>query len=209
MRWPSPSVCQSWDLEKETFRYDSCFPYDVHFLYIRDIWFAFPEIRTTTFITYEFARSASTAHCCLRSKHNSSVEFSINIVCKEKKERIPGFTRIKNTKTLKSRLKTGSYTCRSLWIAGRRDSTVFGVVDDTTTTKFANRACAVHGISLPIVIVVLKFPIFLCLSNGFRSASTSTGRDVIFFLWWWYMEVGTIFVWSRLHDRWVDPPHVT
>ena len=121
MRWPSPSVCQSWDLEKETFRYDSCFPYDVHFLYIRDIWFAFPEIRTTTFITYEFARSASTAHCCLRSKHNSSVEFSINIVCKEKKERIPGFTRIKNTKTLKKSLKNRELylpklvDCRTTW----------------------------------------------------------------------------------------------
>ena len=56
------------------------------------------------------------------------------------------------------------YTCESLWIAGRRDSTVFGVVDDTTTTKFANRACAVHGISLLVVVhivvvVVLKFPI--------------------------------------------------
>ena len=51
-----------------------------------------------------------------------------------------------------------------MWIAGRRDSTVFGVVDDTTTTKFANRACVVHGISLPVVVdrvvvVVLKFPI--------------------------------------------------
>ena len=65
---------------------------------------------------------------------------------------------------MKNRLKTGSYTCRSLWTAGRRDSTVFGVVDDTTTTKFVNRACAVHGISLPVVVdkavvVVLKFPI--------------------------------------------------
>ena len=42
-------------------------------------------------------------------------------------------------------------------------TTVFGVVDDTTTTKFVNRACAVHGISLPVVVdkvvvVVLKFP---------------------------------------------------
>ena len=64
---------------------------------------------------------------------------------------------------MKNRLKTRSYTCQRLWIAGRRDSTVFGVVDDTTTTKFANRACAVHGISLPVVVdkvvvVVLKFP---------------------------------------------------
>ena len=64
---------------------------------------------------------------------------------------------------MKNRLKTGRCTCRSLWIAGRRDSTVFSVVDDTTTTKFANHACAMHGISLPVVVdkvvvVVLKFP---------------------------------------------------
>ena len=31
------------DLEKETFRCDSCFPYKVHFLYIKDIWFAWPK----------------------------------------------------------------------------------------------------------------------------------------------------------------------
>ena len=41
---------------------------------------------------------------------------------------------------------------------------MFGVVDDSTTTKFVNCACAVHGISLPVVVnkavvVVLKFPI--------------------------------------------------
>ena len=63
------------------------------------------------------------------------------------------------------------YTCESLWIAGRRDSTVFGVVDDTTTTKFANRACAVHGISLPVVVdkvvvVALKFPKYPLNANG-------------------------------------------
>ena len=43
MRWPSPSVCQSLDLEKETFWCDSCFPYKVYFLYIKDIWFALPK----------------------------------------------------------------------------------------------------------------------------------------------------------------------
>ena len=46
----------------------------------------------------------------------------------------------------------------------RRDSTLFGVVDDTTTTKFTGRACAVQCNSLPVVVdqavvVVLKFPI--------------------------------------------------
>ena len=40
---PSPSVCQSLDLEKETFRCDSFFPYKVHFLYIKDIWFVWPK----------------------------------------------------------------------------------------------------------------------------------------------------------------------
>ena len=43
MRWPSPSVCQSLDFEKETFWCDSCFPYKVYFLYIKDIWFASPK----------------------------------------------------------------------------------------------------------------------------------------------------------------------
>ena len=41
-------------------------------------------------------------------------------------------------------------------------STLFGVVDETTT-KFTSRACAVHCNSLPVVVdkavvVVLKFP---------------------------------------------------
>ena len=40
---------------------------------------------------------------------------------------------------------------------------MFGVVEDTTTTKFVNRAYAVHCISLTVVVdkvvvVVLKFP---------------------------------------------------
>ena len=61
------------------------------------------------------------------------------------------------------------YTCLSLCIAGRRDSSLFGVVDNTTTTKFSGRACAVHRNSLPVVVdkvvvVVLKFPI-----GGFES----------------------------------------
>ena len=54
-------------------------------------------------------------------------------------------------------------TSGSLWIAGRRYSALFGVVDDTTTTKFTGRACAVHCNLLPVVVdkvvvVVLKFP---------------------------------------------------
>ena len=48
-------------------------------------------------------------------------------------------------------------------IIGRRDPTLFGVVHDTTTTKFAGRTCAAHCKSLPVVVdkvdvVVLKFP---------------------------------------------------
>ena len=61
------------------------------------------------------------------------------------------------------RLLSWAYTCRSLWIARRRDSPMFGVVDDTTTTKSTCRACAVHCNSHPVVVdkvivVVLKFP---------------------------------------------------
>ena len=63
-------------------------------------------------------------------------------------------------KDFENRLKQWTYTCRSLWIAGRRDSTLFGIVDDTTKTKFIDRACAVHCDSLPVVVVVvMKFPV--------------------------------------------------
>ena len=37
MRWLSQSVCQSYDLEKETFLCDSGFPYKAYFLYIKDM----------------------------------------------------------------------------------------------------------------------------------------------------------------------------
>ena len=48
-----------------------------------------------------------------------------------------------------------------MWIAGRRDSTLFGVVHDTTTKKFAGCACVLYCISLPdvvdkVVVVVLN-----------------------------------------------------
>ena len=70
MRWPSPSVCQSLDFEKETFWCDSCFPYKVYFLYIKDIiMICLTQIRTNKFITYEFARSVSAAFVILRSKN--------------------------------------------------------------------------------------------------------------------------------------------
>ena len=57
MRWPSPSVCQSLDLEKETFWCDSCFPYKVYFLYIKDIWFALPKyVQINLSLTSSLAR---------------------------------------------------------------------------------------------------------------------------------------------------------
>ena len=40
-----------------------------------------PYLNRYKFITYEFARSASTAVAILRSKNNSLVKFSINIAC--------------------------------------------------------------------------------------------------------------------------------
>ena len=123
MRWPSPSVCQSLDLEKETFWCDSCFPYKVYFLYIKDIWFALPkyvQINLSQF-TYEFARSASSAVAILQSKINSLVEFSINIACLEKKGTIPGFRRTRKCKGLQKSLKTVDLYlpklvhCRTTW----------------------------------------------------------------------------------------------
>jgi len=76
---------------------------------------------------------------------------------------ITGCTRIRKCKRLQKSLKTVDFTCRSLWIAGRRDSTLFGVVDNSMTTKFTGRACAVHCDSLLVVVdqavvVILKFP---------------------------------------------------
>ena len=72
----------------------------------------------------------------------------------------------------KNRLKQCIYPSRSLWIAGQPDSTLFGVVDDTTTTKFTGRACAVHCNSLPVVVdkvvvKVLKFSNNIFLTNCF------------------------------------------
>ena len=57
MRWPSPSVCQCLDLEKETFWFDSCFPYKVYFLYIKYIWFALPKyVQINLSLTSSLAR---------------------------------------------------------------------------------------------------------------------------------------------------------
>ena len=58
-----------------------------------------------------------------------------------------------------------------MWIAGRRDSTLFGVVDETTTTKFTGRACAVFRNSLPVVVdkvvvVFLSSLLFLFLTGS-------------------------------------------
>ena len=68
------------------------------------------QIRTNKFITihltYEFARSASSAVTILQSKINSLVEFSINITCLEKKGTIPGFRRTRKCKGLQKSLKT-------------------------------------------------------------------------------------------------------
>ena len=143
-------------MEKETFRCDSCFPYKVHFLYIKDMLFTFPKyVQLNLSPTSSLARPPQLSVFEVNTIHQSN--FQSTSLVRRKKKGYLDLRGLKNTKPLKNSLKTGRYTCRSLWIAGRRDSTVFGVVDDTTTTKFANRACAVHGISLPVVVAVLKF----------------------------------------------------
>ena len=83
-------------------------------------------------------------------------------------------------------LKTVDF-CRSLWIAGRRDSTLFGVVDDTTTTKFTSRACAVHCNSLPVfvdkvVVVVLKFPIVCKTLKKEGRTFTNIGKNIYIYI---------------------------
>ena len=57
MRWPSPSICQCLDLEKETFWCDSYFPNKVYFLYIKDTWFALPKyVQINLSLTSSLAR---------------------------------------------------------------------------------------------------------------------------------------------------------
>ena len=72
-------------------------------------------------------------------------------------------------------------------------STLFGVVDDTTTTKFTGRACAVHCNSLPVVVVVLKFPSVLL---GFAEAD--------FECWASFNSPSMLFS-SVIMDRWSSP----
>ena len=73
--------------------------------------------------------------CChsLKKKNNSLAEFSVNIACQETKalEKRKD-TWIYEEKKCKEHLKPAE-ACE----ARRRDSTEFGVVDETTTTKFA------------------------------------------------------------------------
>ena len=57
MRWPSPSICQCLDLEKETLWCDSYFPNKVYFLYIKDTWFASPKyVQISLSLTSSLAR---------------------------------------------------------------------------------------------------------------------------------------------------------
>ena len=61
-----------------------------------------------------------------------------------------GYHWTRKYKGLQKLLKTVDlYLPISLWIARRHDFTLFGVVEDTTGTKFAGRACAVHCNSIP------------------------------------------------------------
>ena len=79
MRWPSANVCQSLDFDKEKFWCDSCFPYKVYFLYIKDIWFALPKyVQINLSLTTSLARPPQLLSF-LEVKINSLVEFSINI----------------------------------------------------------------------------------------------------------------------------------
>ena len=163
MRWPSPSVCQSLDLEKETFWCVSCFPYKsnykVYFLYIKDIWFALPKyVQINLSLTSSPARPPQLLSFFeVKTIHWSN--FQSTSLVRRKKERYLDLRGLENAKDFINRLKQWIYTCRNLWIAWRRDSTLFGVVDDTTMTKFTGRTGAVHCKSLPVVVVVLKFPV--------------------------------------------------
>ena len=96
-------------------------------------------------------------------------------------------------RTSKLAQKQWIYTCRSLWIAQRRESTLFGVVDDSTTTKFARRASPVHCISLPVVddgnSMELRWQ-FSTL-NEFASYVKDCANVS---LWWRHTSLGTVIL---------------
>ena len=85
-RWPSPSVCQSLDLKKETFRCNSCFPYKVHFLFIKDIWFAWPKyVQINLSLTSSLDRPAQLSVVFeVKTIHQSNFQ-STSLVSRKKK----------------------------------------------------------------------------------------------------------------------------
>ena len=86
MTWPSPIVCQSLDLGKETFRCDSCFPYKVHFLYFKDIWFAWPKyVQINLLLKSSLARPAQLSVVFeVNTIHRSNFQ-STSLVSRKKK----------------------------------------------------------------------------------------------------------------------------
>ena len=86
MTWPSPSVCHSLDLEKETFRCDGCFPYKVHFLYIKGILFAFPKyVQLNLSLTSSLARPPQLSVFEVNTIHQSNFQSTL-LVRRKKKE---------------------------------------------------------------------------------------------------------------------------
>ena len=121
MRWPRSSVCQSLDLEKETFRCDSCFPSKVYFLCIKDKWFAFRKYVQINLALTSSLHGPPQLLSFFQVKTIHWSNFQPTTLVKRKKGRIPAFTKIKNAKNFKNRLKAKDLHlpklvgCRTTW----------------------------------------------------------------------------------------------
>ena len=120
MTWPSPSVCQSLDLEKETFRCDGCFPHEFHFLYIKGIWFAWPKYAQINLsLTSSLARPAQLSVVFeVNTIHQSNFQ-STSLVRRKRKD--TWIYEVKKYKALEKSLKNKELylpklvDCRTTW----------------------------------------------------------------------------------------------
>ena len=123
-------------------------------------------------------------NCCHSSTEKKLISriFSQHRLLGEKRKDTWIYEDKKMQRTLKKSPQNRGFIPAEACEAGRRDWAVFGVVDETTTTKFASRTCAVHFISLPVV-VVLKFPyMYLNYFNSMDQILSGLVASVVYHL---------------------------
>ena len=120
------------------------------------------QIRTNQFITYEFARSASTAVFILLSVKKQSISRIFNQLCLlGEKRRIPGFKCIRKCKGLKTLLKNSGFIPAEA--CGLQDDVILLCLVSSTTPRRRNLLAALAQ----------------CTVSHFRSSSTK--RSLMYF----------------------------